>query len=58
MKQTRLESLVETCVNVGIGFVLSSAAWPLVAELHGLPYTVSNALTITLFFTLLSVARG
>jgi hypothetical protein len=58
MKQSKLESFVETCLNVSIGFCISFMAWPVVAEMHGLPYGVSQALSITAIFTVLSVTRG
>lgn len=58
MKQSRLESLVEVWINVGIGFVVSFVAYPLVAAWHGLPQDVSTNLQITAFYTVLSVLRG
>lgn len=56
--QTRLESLLETVVNTGIGFVVSASAWPLVAWMYDYPYTLSANFSITAIFTGLSIARG
>lgn len=58
MSQTRIESLIETCLNVAIGFCVSYAIWPLVAWLYGLPYSHAQNLGITTIFTVLSIARG
>ena len=58
MKQTKLESFIETCMNVSIGFCISYAAWPIVAKLHGLPYGAAQAFSITMIFTVLSITRG
>ena len=58
VKQSRVESLVETCLNVAIGFLVSCSVWPLVTMYLGIPYALDEAMGITLFFTILSVARG
>lgn len=58
MKQSRIESLVETCLNTAIGFVVSYCAWPFVAWLYHLPYSHGQAFGITAIFTVLSVTRG
>ena len=56
--QTRKESLIETCINVGLGFIVSFCAWPFVATAFGYPYDIIHNLGITAIFTGLSVARG
>ena len=56
--QKKLESLVETCINVAIGFVVSLTAWPFVGELYNIEYSYSSHIGITVIFTVLSVARG
>lgn len=58
MHQTRIESLVETCLNVAIGFCVSYAMWPFVAALYGIPYSHAQAFGITAIFTVTSVLRG
>ena len=56
--QTKTVSLIEVCMNVSIGFCVSFAAWPFVAEAMGYPYSVTHNFAVTGFFTVLSVARG
>ena len=58
MKQTRLESLIEVCLNVAIGFVVSYSAWPFVAHLYGIPYSAVQNFGITCIFTVLSITRS
>lgn len=58
MRQTRLVSLVETCVNVAIGFAVSASVWPVVAVWQGFEYSFASNMQVTVFFTVLSVARG
>ena len=57
-EQKRLESLMETCINVFIGFWISLSIWPAVAWLYGIPYSYSSNIGITLIFTVASVGRG
>mgnify|MGYP003667009738 CR=1 FL=1 len=57
--QTRLQSLIEQCLNVGSGFVVSLAFWTwVVVPVWGLPVQMTENLQITAAFTALSVARG
>lgn len=56
--QTRLTSLVEVAINTAIGFAVSALAWPLVAWWMGYPYSLSHTLSVTTFYTVLSVARS
>lgn len=58
MQQTKLESLIETCLNVAIGFCVSYSMWPLVAWLYDIPYSAAQNLGITMIFTVLSITRG
>lgn len=59
MNQTRIESLLEACVNTFIGFWLSFMVWQwIVAPLMGIPVTIASNLIITGIFTAVSVARG
>jgi len=58
VNQTRLQSLIEVCLNVGLGFCVSFCAWPVVAWLFDLPYSTLQNLGITAIFTILSVTRG
>jgi hypothetical protein len=56
--QTRLVSLIETCINTGLGFCVAFMIWPPVAMLYGFDYSVSTNLGITSIFTVSSIARG
>jgi hypothetical protein len=56
--QTRLVSLIEVCIGVALGFIVSFLAWPFVAHAFGYPYSVAHNLGITGIFTVLSIVRG
>lgn len=59
MKQSRLESLLEACLNVASGFMLSLLFWVFViAPWYGLDVTMAENLEITAAFTVLSIARS
>lgn len=58
MNQSKLESLLETCVNTVVGFAVSFVAWPLIAWKCDIPYTHSQHWEMIFWFTVLSVARG
>ena len=57
MKQTKLVSLIEALITVGIGFVVSLLAWPFVGMLYNIPYAYSSHIGITLIFTALGLTR-
>lgn len=56
--QTRATSLVEVCINVGIGFCVSMAIWPFVGAMFDIEYSLSRHWGITAIFTVVSIARG
>jgi hypothetical protein len=56
--QTRLESFVETTINVAIGFAISYSVGPLYFAYLGIDHDPVQNLVITTGFTVLSVARG
>jgi len=56
--QARMTSLIEVCLGTALGFMVSFCAWPFVAHLHGIEYSVQSNLSITAIFTVLSIARG
>jgi uncharacterized membrane protein YwzB len=58
MIQSRLESLIETLINTAIGFVVSYTAWPVAAIMFDVHYSAGQHVGITVFFTIISVARG
>lgn len=58
MNQTRLESLLEACVQTAIGFCVTMALNPLVYPLFGHKFSFAQNLGITLIFTVVSIVRG
>lgn len=59
MNQTKLESLLEACINTAIGFFIALWTWQfIVAPLMGYVVTTADNLLITGIFTVVSVARG
>lgn len=58
MRQSRLGSLVEVSVNIAIGFVINWIANILVLPLFGFDVTPSQAFSMGLIFTVISVARS
>lgn len=58
MSQTRKHSMFETLVGTAIGFALSMLLAHLVYPLFGHQFTFGQNLSITVIFTLASIARG
>lgn len=58
MKQSKLGSLIETCINTLIGFCVAYFAWPVAAYIWDIPYNHGQHFGVVLFFTVISVARG
>lgn len=57
--QTPLESLIESLLNIGSGFVISMLMWTfVVAPLFGISSTTSQNFAITGIFTVTSVIRS
>ena len=57
--QTRIVSLIESCCNVGSGFLLSLFLWQfVVAPAFGYVVTITTNLALTSIFTVTSVVRG
>jgi len=56
--QTRAESLVETLLNTLVGLLINLAGQYVIFPVLGIAVTHSEHLLITVFFTLLSIARG
>lgn len=56
--QTRLESLVETCLSTLLGLAVSLVAQRLVFPLYGFHPSLDQNLGIAAFFTIASVLRG
>lgn len=58
MRQTRLASLFEAIVNVGIGFVVSVGITAVVLPAYGHPVGLGDNLQITGIFTVSSILRS
>ena len=58
MKQSRLMSLVESLVNVLVGYCIAVATQMAVFPLFGLAVTVTENLLIGLIFTVVSIVRS
>jgi hypothetical protein len=58
MKQSKLMSMLETCLSTAIGFVVALTTQLLVFPLFGFSPPLSHNLLIGAIFTVVSVARG
>lgn len=58
MKQTKVQSFVETCVSTAIGFVVAYIATAIVLPAFGYPVSHADNAWITTIFTAISVVRG
>lgn len=58
MQQTKLESFIETLLNIASGFVVSMVVWYIIAPLYNIPVTISSNLQITGIFTVTSIVRS
>ena len=59
LTQTRLESFIESLLNIGSGFILALLSWfYIIPVLFGVTSNFSQGLGITLFFTGLSIIRS
>ena len=57
--QTRLESFLETCVNIATGFIISMFVWQCIAApLYHIEVTIQQNLGITSIFTVSAIIRG
>jgi len=59
MNQTKLESLLETCINIASGFIVSFLLWSfVVAPIWGLTMSTFDNLGIVSIFTVSAVIRS
>jgi hypothetical protein len=58
VNQTRLGSLIESLVNVAVGFTINWTANMLILPLFGFNVTGREAFGIGVFFTVISVCRS
>lgn len=57
MHQTRLESLIEACLNTTIGFIISFASSAALLAAVGSPISFSQNMVVSAGMTVVSVAR-
>ena len=58
MKQTKLESLLESVVNILIGYFVALVSQIIVFPIVGIDVPISTNLIIGFWFTLISLARS
>ena len=56
--QTKIMSMVEATTNVAVGYIIATAATYVILPLHGYDVTTYDALSISLAFTFISLARS
>ena len=57
--QTKLESMIESCLNVGSGFIVALLVWQfVVVPLWGFEVTMNDNIVVTGIFTAVSLIRG
>lgn len=58
MNQTRIESWIESVINVIIGFIISLSAQIVVFPIVGIDASFSDNLILSAVFTTISLVRG
>ena len=58
MKQTKLNSFIESCLNVGSGFIISLIATYYIFPLIGVAITFVQNFKIVCIMTVISIARS
>jgi hypothetical protein len=58
MRQTKLGSFYEACINVAIGFAINFAANLVILPLFGFNITLADNFYIGLLYTVVSVVRS
>jgi len=56
--QTRLQSFIESLINVAIGYGVALASQILIFPLFGIHIPLSDNMLIGAFFTVISIVRG
>jgi phosphate/sulfate permease len=56
--QTKLQSLLESCANVLVGYLVALGAQLVVFPLMGIPVSLSQNVMIGVIFTAVSLARS
>lgn len=55
--QSRLQSLIESCTDIGIGFVISMLVGLVVYPIYGAPFSFGDNFQITCIYTAVGLAR-
>lgn len=59
MKQTKIESFIEVCINVAIGYVVSMLVTVyIIVPVWKLDWDTNDSLVVTLIFTVTAIIRG
>ena len=58
MQQSKLDSFIEACINVGIGFGVSVVANFIIFPIVGVSASTGDIIIIGIFMTFVSVARS
>lgn len=56
--QSRMESFIETCINIAIGYVIAICSQLLIFPHFGINLPLSTNLIMGGFFTVISIARS
>jgi len=56
--QSRLGSLAETTINIGVGFIIAFIVNAIILPAYGHPVSIVDNLQITGVFTVISIIRG
>lgn len=57
-QQTKLESFVEACINILIGYVIAVSSQYIIFPIYGIELPASAHMEIGLFFTVVSLIRS
>lgn len=58
MTQTRLESLIETLINIAIGILIGLSAQVLIFPMYGINVPLKTNLVLSMWFTAIAIVRG
>lgn len=58
MSQTKKQSLIEAITNTAVGFLISLVSISIILPIMGFETSTGRNLTLTVYFTFISIARG
>ena len=56
--QTRLHSLIESCVNVAVGYIVAVGSQTVILPLFGIKIGLGESAEMALWFTAISIVRS